>query len=106
MLSLFCICAMAFGATESVLRWSYIDSITGNLEISENGMATVSASSSCDEATSMTVIASLQQYKDGKWKEIKQWSKSDNTKFVATGGDWPVYHGYEYQLVITSKGLY
>ncbi len=96
-------CLTAFGAEEGVFRWSLIDEISGSLEISNNAVATATAFSKCDEADSMTITASLQQYKNGKWNEIKQWVKSKDSISVSTGGDWAVSRGYQYQLVITSK---
>ena len=50
-------------------------------------------------ASSVYVLASLQQFKDGTWVTIKSWSNTQNGSYVSLSQTWYVTSGYTYRLV-------
>lgn len=98
------ICLLCPYASAVQPRWSYVTDISGTLDISVFGTASITASGSATTrgVNNCTVIASLQQLKNGDWTELKSWSSSSNSHAASLDTKkWPVAHGYEYQLVIT-----
>lgn len=84
--------------------WDYVTDISGTLNISSGGVASVTADGSATRrgVTNCTLIASLQQLKNGHWTELKSWSRSaENCGTSLSTKKWAVAHGYEYRLVIT-----
>lgn len=105
------LCAMtpwssAAQANEMQPLWMYVTKVTGTLDISNTGMAKVTAKGEANSkgVTKITVSASLQQLKGGKWEEVKSWtSSSDGTSVSLSEKSWPVAHGYSYRVVATTK---
>lgn len=100
------ICLLCPYASAVQPLWDYVTNITGTLDISSFGTATITASGTAGTrgVTKCTVIASLQQLKNGSWTELKSWSDSSNSHAASLSTKkWIVAHGYEYRLVITLK---
>lgn len=54
--------------------------------------------------TKTSVTASLQQFKGGKWQEIKSWTITSNgTSTKLPEKSWALAHGYSYRVVVTAK---
>jgi len=86
--------------------WTYLRAITGEINISSDGIATVSGDSTSriGNTEKMTLIVSLQQFNSKDWKEIKSWTVSRSGEAVSLSQrSWPVAHGYSYRIVITAK---
>ena len=86
--------------------WTYVTKVIGTITISSGGTAKVTAEGAARSqgVTKTTVTASLQQFKDGKWQEIKSWTISSNgTSTKLSEKSWPVAHGYNYRVVATTK---
>lgn len=99
-------CGSAAQANEMQPLWTYVTKITGTIEISNTGMAKVTAKGVANSkgVTKTTVTASLQQLKGGKWEAVKSWSSSsDGTSVSLSEKSWPVAHGYSYRVVTTVK---
>ena len=105
------LCAMtpwssAAQANEMQPLWTYVTKVNGTLDISNTGMAKVTAKGGADSkgVTKITVSASLQQLIGGTWKELKSWtSSSDGTSVSLSEKSWSVAHGYSYRVVASVK---
>lgn len=87
-------------------QWNYITLVSGSLNISKGGVATVKGTGQAAEAsvTKVYVKVSLQQYKSNKWIEIASWNATTNGKNSSIGTkSKAVAHGYSYRTVITAK---
>lgn len=68
------------------------------------GKAEISAQSMCrSEVTRVDMDISLQQYTNGRWNEMKQWSYSAPGNFASTSVSYYVPKGYTYQSVVNHK---
>lgn len=65
----------------------------------QNAKATLTAQTVAKRADSVRIGASLQQYKNGAWVEIKSWSASKNGTSVFLSNTWYVASGNKYRLV-------
>ncbi|MDU6855721.1 MAG: hypothetical protein E6370_15010 [Clostridiales bacterium] len=79
----------------------YINDATVGLKITSDGEAQVRSSivgysSSVDK---IKIEATLQQYKNGKWTDIKTWSKSYSSYKGNLGETYQVSKGYSYRVV-------
>ena len=86
--------------------WTYVTKVIGTINISSSGTAKVTAAGEARSlgVTKTTVTASLQQFKDGKWQEIKSWTITSNgTSAKLSENSWPVACGYSYRVVVTAK---
>lgn len=111
MLLVFCIGIpqMAFAAAEDDViqpRWTYLSVVSGNIDISTDGVATVTASvRAVGTVEKVSVVASLQQKKSGTWSEIKSWTDTKDSYSINMRKTWPVLPGYDYRVVITGKAM-
>lgn len=86
--------------------WTYLTRITGSLDISSGGTASVTAKVKAEsgEVARVAMNVSLQRYVSGAWKEMKSWDVSSNSASVSLSEKkWQVYHGYSYRAVVTTK---
>lgn len=84
--------------------WTYITTYRNTFVISEYGRADVAVVLNSFTADSITVEASLQQFKDGKWITLKTWSNTvHNNITCGLGKSWYVASGYYYRMVSTGK---
>ena len=101
--SVFCVS----GAIDTqLLRWSYISTIEGNIDISSSGTATVLAggSAASSDVNKTVLTLDLQQFVGGKWQTKKEWTTTSFSNIIRSGEcSWQVAHGYSYQLYITLK---
>ena len=111
MLLLFCIGIpqAAFAATEDDAiqpRWTYLSTVGGNIDISSDAVATVTASvRAVGTVEKVSVVASLQQKRSGTWSEVKSWTVTRDSYSANMRKTWPVLRGYEYRVVITGKAM-
>jgi hypothetical protein len=83
-------------------KYSNIFSIDGRLSISSFGKASVGATiDGGKDVEKVSVIAELQQYKNGEWVEIKTWERyNPYDGILILGESYYVAKGYEYRVVL------
>lgn len=99
-------CGFAVQADEVQPLWTYVTKVGATIDISDAGVAKVKATGEANTkgVTKTTITASLQQMKDGKWKEVKSWTVSSNSMSASLPEkSWAVNHGYSYRVVATAK---
>ena len=82
-------------------RWKYVSTISGDINISALGIATVSGegSAASTQVTKTVCKLHLQQLKNQKWTTIKTWSATSNMRYAAvTSKHWAVDRGYSYRI--------
>ena len=109
LLSAVLFCTMAAGAFSAKAydiqpMWDYVTRVTGTIDIASNGTATITADGRAGHSsvTSTALTASLQQFKNGRWQEVKSWNNAASGTIVRLSSKtWPVAHGYSYRVVVT-----
>lgn len=84
-------------------RWKYVSSISGNIEISTLGIASVSGegSAASTQVTKTICKLHLQQLKNQKWTTIKTWTATSNMHYAAVDTKyWAVDKGYSYRIYV------
>ena len=84
-------------------RWKYVSSISGDINISSLGIATVygTGSAASTQVTKTVCKLHLQQFKDKKWTTIKTWTATSNMRFAAVDTKhWAVDKGYSYRIYV------
>ena len=84
-------------------RWKYFSTISGYINISALGIATVSGegSAASTQVTKTVCKLHLQQLKNQKWTTIKTWSATSNMRYAAvTSKHWAVDRGYSYRIYV------
>lgn len=84
-------------------RWKYVSSISGNIEISKLGIASVSGegSAASTQVTKTICKLHLQQLKNQKWTTIKTWTATSNMHYAAVDTKyWAVDKGYSYRIYV------
>lgn len=76
-----------------------IRSFSNSLEISKNGISYTETFISARNVDRVSVELLLQQYKNGKWTTIKEWSDSKAGDNHGLSKQWSVASGYSYRLV-------
>lgn len=96
----------AAAAVEVQPRWSYILTISGDIDISSAGVATVRGNGSArlNDVDKLVITLELQQFINGKWQTKNTWTETAQFYTITTDNHyWGVAHGYSYQLYITLK---
>lgn len=98
------LCSAAAASSEIQPRWTYVSGVTGHLEISSSGFATLYGGGNAvhPDVDNVKVIVELQQFKNSKWQTVKTWTAVGEGWSTRTSTKtWPVYHGYSYRLYVT-----
>ena len=111
LLSAVLFCIMAAGAFSAKAydigpMWDYVTRVTGTIDIASDGIATITADSGAGHSsvTKTALTASLQQFKNGSWQEVKSWNTTANSSIAKLSSKaWAVANGYSYRLVVTAK---
>ncbi len=82
-------------------NWTYIETYLNYFDISSTGKATVEVILEAHNTDELKIQANLQQYKNGRWTTIKNWSKTSEDIYCAMEEAWYVVSGYSYRLVST-----
>lgn len=87
--------------------YTHIGVLSAGLSIDGSGRATSGGIVQTMAAnTTLSLTVSLQQYKDGEWKEIKSWTTSGPGNLgLDLSKDHYVSSGYSYRVVVTAKVL-
>lgn len=92
--------------TPNLTRWSYTNSVTQNLSIS-NGSATMTSSVTGYNGTTtkIEIYFYLQKYSGGTWKNIKTYKDTVNSWYAVKEHTYTsstdITHGYKYRLRCT-----
>jgi hypothetical protein len=80
--------------------WSYVSSVKTLLSISSTGTATCSGTITGYQGTTtkVSIALYLQQYKNGNWTNVRNWSDSFNSYRGNLTGTASVSKGYPYRL--------
>lgn len=81
-------------------RFDHMSRISSSLSIEALGRANCTGSFTTYDAYDSTITITLQQQKDGRWTDIKEWSEDftgTGVKYVNKG--YYVERGYSYRLV-------
>lgn len=81
--------------------WTYISLYLNTFDISSSGRADIEVLLEGRNVDKSKVEASLQQYRDGRWTTIKNWSKTSEDTYCSLGEAWYVNKGYYYRLLST-----
>lgn len=81
-------------------RWSYLNSVSANININSIGIATCSGRATARENITVKVVVRLQQLTDSGWSTIKSWTVTDTVSAYASGS-YAVYSGYTYRTSVT-----
>lgn len=89
-------------------RWSYFISIMGDMDVEDNGKATVMADviANRDKVDKIKVVCRLQRLEDDGWKTIKSWTVSSDEvdpATVALEKTYYIHKGYSYRVQLNSK---
>lgn len=82
-------------------NWTYIETYLNYFDISSTGKATVEVILEAHNTDELKIQANLQQYKNGRWTTIKNWSKTSEDIYCVMEEAWYVVSGYSYRLVST-----
>lgn len=85
-------------------RWSYITTIAADLDINDQGIATVYVLCDSDprDTDKITAKCELQKY-NGSWKTIKTWTETANDAVIDYTKTYAVAINYSYRLKITAS---
>lgn len=91
-------------AAHAAARWNYFTSISGDMDISDNGdvLVTVACFSDLDDTNKITAKCELQQYK-GSWKTIKTWTETNKDARIRYTKTYALASNYSYRLKITAS---
>ena len=80
--------------------WSYVSSVKTLLNISSTGTATCSGAITGYQGTTTKVSLALylQQYENGNWENVRNWSNSFNSYRGNLTGTTSVSKGYPYRV--------
>lgn len=84
-------------------RWKYVSTVSGDIDISTLGIATVSGegSAASTQVTKTVCKLHLQQFKNKKWTTIKTWTATSNMRYAAVDTKyWAVDKGYSYRIYV------
>jgi len=101
LINLFMVSANAVEHEEKVItpRFSYINFFQNDFNITSYGKSQMSSYLNTYNSEEVRITGYLQQYKDGSWKNVKNWTKSiDGTSIMLTK-EWYVESGYSYRYV-------
>lgn len=82
-------------------NWTEISQFSNTFDISSSGLATVESLLYAFDVDEISIVANLQQYKNGSWSTIKTWSKNSTDVYCGIGETWYLVSGYPYRLVTT-----
>ncbi len=80
-------------------KFSYINFFQNDFYISDSGKATVASYLYADNSDQVRITGYLQQYKDGDWKTVKNWTSSADGNDIILEKDWYVESGYTYRYI-------
>ena len=83
--------------------WTYVSTVSGDIDISSLGIATVSGAGSAasPKVTKTVCKLHLQQLKNQKWITLKTWTDTANMHYAAVSKKhWAVEHGYSYRIYV------
>lgn len=98
----------AFAGLEQSPRWSYFISIMGDMDVEDNGKATVIADVTANRSNvdKIKVTCRLQQLQADGWKTIKSWTETsdeDTPGSVIFEKTYYIHKGYSYRVQLNSK---
>lgn len=98
----------AFAKEAPLPKWSYFISIMGDMEVQNNGKATIMVDviANRDKVDEIKTVCRLQQLQNGGWKTIKSWSENSNNvdhASVAYEKTYYIEKGYSYRIQLNSK---
>lgn len=82
-------------------NWTEISQFANTFDISSSGLATVESLLYAFNVNEISIVANLQQYKNGGWTTIKSWSNTSTDVYCGIGETWYLMSGYSYRLVNT-----
>jgi hypothetical protein len=101
LINLFMVSANAVEHEEKVItpRFSYINFFQNDFSITSYGKSQMSSYLYTYNSEEVRITGYLQQYKDGSWKNVKNWTKSiDGTSIMLTK-EWYIESEYSYRYV-------
>ncbi len=81
-------------------RYTYIDRIQADLDISGLGVASCEGTISAKTFCPVKLVIRLQEFDGSNWMTIKKWEFTDNGDISATR-DYAVYSGFSYRVHVT-----
>lgn len=98
--------AVCLSPTETVIslsldpRFSYMSRIASSLSVNSLGRASCTGTFTTYDEYDSTITMTLQQFKDGKWSSIKEWSEDySGSGIKALDKGYYVASGYRYRVV-------
>lgn len=87
--------------TEQIIQpcFTYISLFQNAMDISSDGKASISVYLTAQNVDSVRVDANLQQFKNGSWTTIKNWTNTSIGTNSGLNGTYYVAKGYQYRLV-------
>lgn len=80
------------------IQFTNIYSFGNKFEISESGKSSVTSTLTARYVDKVAISCDLQQYSNGKWKTIKNWSGEYTGTGYILSKSWYVASGYSYRL--------
>ena len=85
---------------ENGVRYTYIITVSANLDISGAGLASMEAHMTCQPSVdSCRISAYLQRY-DGGWNTLQHWAQNYGTYYGYWNSAYYVTSGYNYRLLV------
>ncbi len=79
-------------------RFTYINVFQNHFDISVLGKASISVYLNARDVDKVKVVANLEQYKNGNWITVKNWSVKNDKNSVGLGKSYYISSGYLYRL--------
>ena len=102
-ITLVIVAVFTFSSAIMQRRWKYVSTISGDINISSLGIATVygAGSAASTEVTKTVCKLHLQQLKKQKWTTIKTWTATSNMRYAGVDTKhWAVDRGYSYRICV------
>ncbi|MFZ7131910.1 MAG: hypothetical protein ACOWWR_06090 [Eubacteriales bacterium] len=79
--------------------FTYIDTFYSIFDVSSGGIATINVYLSSSNADRTKISAKIQQYYNGRWYDIKTWTKTSYTSSCSLNKSYSIVSGFTYRLV-------
>ncbi|MEA5023270.1 hypothetical protein SDC9_11161 [bioreactor metagenome] len=83
--------------------WTYLQKYQNDFYIEPNGIALVEVIASARNGDEIRIEADLQQYRNGNWTSVKNWSKTFAGASCGLSETWYVMSGYSYHMASSVK---
>ena len=97
-------CMSAYAEAKLSPRWNYLILISGDLNISNLGVAkaNVTCVADANDIDKLVITAKIQRLEDN-WKTVKSWTVTEYSNSTTFDKQTGVYKNYSYRLQVTVK---